>query len=125
MSTAPKHRLPNVHYLAELTAINARRKSGKSPRSCVRWLASDGKSGDAVSEAHPSGVVFDTIGLTLSGGGVRSAATCLGALQALAASQKIRDIDYLSTVSGGGYIGCSLIAGMSTSEEGRFPFANR
>jgi predicted acylesterase/phospholipase RssA len=78
-----------------LRAIKARR-DGK--RANVRWLKADGTFGDAVLEAHPPGVIFDTIGLALSGGGVRSAATCLGALQALAADEKLRYIDYLSTV---------------------------
>lgn len=44
-------------------------------------------------------------GLALSGGGVRSATFGLGALQALAAHGLLRRIDYLSTVSGGGFIG--------------------
>ena len=44
-------------------------------------------------------------GLALSGGGMRSATFGLGALQALAAHGLLRRIDYLSTVSGGGFIG--------------------
>lgn len=44
-------------------------------------------------------------GLALSGGGVRSATFNLGALQALAELRLLRDFDYLSTVSGGGFIG--------------------
>jgi patatin-like phospholipase len=55
----------------------------------------------------------DLTGLSLSGGGVRSAAVCLGALQALEVHKAIDGIDYLSTVSGGGYIGASLTVGMS------------
>lgn len=47
-------------------------------------------------------------GLALSGGGIRSATFCLGVLQALAKSGKLQEIDYLSTVSGGGYIGSAL-----------------
>ncbi|HEY2619190.1 MAG TPA: patatin-like phospholipase family protein [Acetobacteraceae bacterium] len=43
--------------------------------------------------------------LCLSGGGIRSAAFCLGALQALAAKRMLRQFDFLSTVSGGGFIG--------------------
>lgn len=50
----------------------------------------------------------DTLGLALSGGGVRSAAFCLGVLQSLARSGWLRRVDYLSTVSGGGYIGAFL-----------------
>ncbi len=47
-------------------------------------------------------------GLALSGGGIRSASFALGVLQALARDPKVPAIDYLSTVSGGGYIGSTL-----------------
>ena len=43
--------------------------------------------------------------LCLSGGGIRSAAFCLGVLQALAKKRMLGQFDYLSTVSGGGFIG--------------------
>ena len=70
------------------------------------------------------------IGLALSGGGIRSAAFCLGVLQALHADTILQRVDYLSTVSGGGYIGCSLTAALETAHEGgrpqdNFPFASR
>jgi patatin-like phospholipase len=45
------------------------------------------------------------VGLALSGGGIRSATFGLGFLQGLVQADLFRDIDYLSTVSGGGYIG--------------------
>lgn len=58
---------------------------------------------DAAALAHnPAGL---PIGLALSGGGIRSATVSLGALQALAEARLLRRLDYLSTVSGGGYIG--------------------
>lgn len=44
-------------------------------------------------------------GLAISGGGIRSASFALGVLQALARFNVVRRLDYLSTVSGGGYIG--------------------
>ena len=47
-------------------------------------------------------------GLALSGGGIRSATFSLGALQVLAKQGVLEKIDYLSVVSGGGYIGSSL-----------------
>lgn len=47
-------------------------------------------------------------GLALSGGGIRSASFNLGVLQALASRNKLEKFDYLSTVSGGGYLGGSL-----------------
>ncbi len=47
-------------------------------------------------------------GLALSGGGIRSATFCLGVMQALAKANVFHKFDYLSTVSGGGYIGSSI-----------------
>ena len=47
-------------------------------------------------------------GLAFSGGGIRSASFGLGVLQALAKYDCLKKFDYLSTVSGGGYIGSSL-----------------
>jgi hypothetical protein len=49
-------------------------------------------------------------GLALSGGGIRSATFALGILQGLALCGLLRRFDYLSTVSGGGYIGSWLAA---------------
>lgn len=46
-----------------------------------------------------------TIGLALSGGGIRSATFCLGLLRGLARNKLLSEFDYLSTVSGGGYTG--------------------
>lgn len=48
--------------------------------------------------------------LCLSGGGIRSATFGLGVLQALARFGLLDKFDYLSTVSGGGYIGSWLTA---------------
>jgi hypothetical protein len=61
------------------------------------------------------------IGVSLSGGGIRSATFCLGALQAMNESGILKNVNYLSTVSGGGYIGTALTVGMSTNG-GTFPF---
>ncbi len=47
-------------------------------------------------------------GLALSGGGIRSASFSLGVMQALAHNDWLKKFDYLSTVSGGGYIGSSV-----------------
>jgi Patatin-like phospholipase len=48
--------------------------------------------------------------LCLSGGGIRSATFALGLIQGLARKGLLDQIDYLSTVSGGGYIGGWLSA---------------
>jgi hypothetical protein len=62
--------------------------------------------------ASPNGVAVattavpvDLVGLALSGGGIRSAMFNLGLLQALHHNGLLRYADYLSTVSGGTYIG--------------------
>ncbi|MGH0034653.1 MAG: patatin-like phospholipase family protein [Myxococcota bacterium] len=73
-------------------------------------------------------------GLALSGGGVRSASFGLGVLQGLVRKGRLDDIDYLSTVSGGGYIGSSLTWFLSRRTDparkpgtttGRFPFEQK
>ena len=50
----------------------------------------------------------NALGLAFSGGGIRSATISLGAAQVLARHNRLLDFDYLSTVSGGGYIGSFL-----------------
>lgn len=53
---------------------------------------------------------MELIGLAFSGGGIRSATFNLGVLQALAKRDILRGVDYLSTVSGGGYIAAFLVS---------------
>lgn len=56
----------------------------------------------------------DTWGLAISGGGIRSATFALGVIQSLAHTSRrltkglFRRFDYMSTVSGGGYIGSAI-----------------
>lgn len=49
-----------------------------------------------------------TSALAVSGGGIRSASFGLGVMQALVANRQLSKMDYLSTVSGGGYLGSAL-----------------
>lgn len=56
-------------------------------------------------------------GIALSGGGIRSATFSLGVLTVLAKRDVLRYVDYLSTVSGGGYLGAFLAAFLSTTSE--------
>jgi Patatin-like phospholipase len=60
----------------------------------------------AVCNAHK----MNLTGVCFSGGGIRSATFNLGVLQALADLKLLHRFDYLSTVSGGGYIGSWLTA---------------
>jgi hypothetical protein len=55
--------------------------------------------------AWNAGEIKNRVGLALSGGGIRSATFNLGILQGLAEKKILHGFDYLSTVSGGGYIG--------------------
>ena len=57
--------------------------------------------------------------LCLSGGGIRSAAFCLGVIQVLAGRKLLQEFDYLSTVSGGGFIGAWLVRSLAALSEGR------
>jgi len=79
---------------------------------------------DVPSENTPS-TGLGLIGLALSGGGIRSATFSLGVIQALAKHGVLKKVDYLSTVSGGGFIGSCLSSVLNAkdtgSEQDRFP----
>jgi hypothetical protein len=57
------------------------------------------------------------VGLALSGGGIRSATFGLGVLEELQSHGLLEKVDYLSTVSGGGYIGAWLSANCKRAAE--------
>lgn len=83
----------------ELDAIEElRRRRGEARRPS--------EADDAVGRAHETGLV----GLSFSGGGIRSASFNLGVATALARLGLLRRFDYLSLTSGGGYIGGWLLA---------------
>jgi choline dehydrogenase-like flavoprotein len=86
---------PRALREAESEAICERRKHVTSPESEQDLL-----DGDQWTD--------NVTGLGLSGGGVRSATLNLGILQALAGAHWLRRIDFLSTASGGSYIGAFL-----------------
>ena len=96
----------------EVASIQERR--GKATPCCYEKLAKptlpdsthDGDAGvrqkaKQCRESH----LLRPFGLALSGGGIRSATFNLGVLQGLAERGLLPYLDYLSTVSGGGYIG--------------------
>jgi hypothetical protein len=92
------------------------RLSGHGPDSLQRRLRSRFKG------VRPS-VDLDLVGLALSGGGIRSATFNLGVVQALARRGIFRQLDYLSTVSGGGYLGSCLSSLLNRAKPGDFPIA--
>ncbi len=81
----------NDVFPAELDEINARRETREQ-----------------VDIAPVPSADKGLVGLAFSGGGIRSATFNLGVLQALAGFNILSDVDYLSTVSGGGYIGSCM-----------------
>jgi len=70
----------------------------------LEWLRS---RRSAVGLSAPASAAL-AVGIGLSGGGIRSATFNLGVFQALARLRLLHRIDYVSTVSGGGYIGSFL-----------------
>lgn len=125
-------------YRAEIDAIAARRRalgvapaddtlrlpdiswsSEYQPSPTLTQVFEDLKDSSARWRAETSiyGVPSGLIGLALSGGGIRSSTFNLGVLQAIDRTGLFPYVDYLSTVSGGGFIGTYLTT--SIIEKGR------
>jgi patatin-like phospholipase len=96
---------------AELEAIRGERGE---PSALIASASPDRADGDPVLFASDDDLrraaQSELFGLALSGGGIRSATFNLGLIQALARFRLLSRLDYLSTVSGGGYIGGWLTA---------------
>lgn len=82
---------------AELNAVGDREDEKPEDRANLE---------EQIARAHKKQLV----GLAFSGGGIRSATFNLGVLQAFAQMKLLGEFDYLSTVSGGGYVGSWLMA---------------
>jgi hypothetical protein len=97
-------------FPAELEEINKRR----------RQLGFPDNPPDSAASAK-----LGLCGLALSGGGIRSATFSLGVIQALAKHNLFSTVDYLSTVSGGGFIGSCISSLLNDKDVGpqqdRFP----
>lgn len=93
--------------LAQVSLCNLR--PGDATITASSTVSSAGRTSDG--EPEPENLV----GLAMSGGGVRSATFALGVMQSLAAKNRLRQIDFMSTVSGGGFVG-SFLGRMFTRE---------
>src|SRR5207302_327697 len=102
---ATARRTPRAERVAEDLARQARENAALLP-SLYRSIHARAKAG-----APRSALCF-------SGGGIRSATFNLGLLQRLAGADVLRRFDYLSTVSGGGYLGGWLTAWINRNAEG-------
>jgi hypothetical protein len=83
------------------TPTNEPPPQGTPPAPTTPCAAPPTSSEQVIKDAHQAALA----GLAFSGGGIRSATFNLGMLQALAEARMLHHFDYLSTVSGGGYIG--------------------
>lgn len=105
----------------ELKEIRRRRTVAFPDRDWVSGMpvehaaGDDQQSPDAFSQSVPNSAAAvdapvdvrdldNVVGVALSGGGIRSAVFNLGLLQGLARKGFLRYVDYISSVSGGGYI---------------------
>ena len=126
--------------LAQIAQARARKPAaaGSAPapsEDAARCLAEASAAEREVTSAQPAASPADAWrlaqrmqlrGLAFSGGGIRSATFNLGVTQALCQGNLLRCFDYLSTVSGGGYIGSWLSAQLHQShlsDESRTPRA--
>ena len=101
------------HVLTDELALLGRREAEPPPTEPSSPLMKEDVSPALARELFEQNLTA----LCLSGGGIRSASFCLGILQALAKRKLLSRFDYLSTVSGGGYIGSWLSAWRSRPEQ--------
>lgn len=92
-------RLPEAIEKLEHKHISERRKNCR-----IRFNDAAQKQSSATDNDPKESLT----GLAISGGGIRSASFALGVMQALESDGLMKRFDYLSTVSGGGYIGGSF-----------------
>src|SRR5437870_955457 len=102
--------LKQVATLAEAKHRQAKTKAETDPNACEAALQEK-----LQAERNCRAALYRALSLQnpltalcFSGGGIRSATFCLGVLQGLARLTALDKFDYLSTVSGGGYIGSWL-----------------
>ncbi len=101
-------------FPAELSEINRRRRENQQTE---------------VTHSGAPSASAGLVGLAISGGGIRSATLGLGVVQALSKLGVFGAVDYLSTVSGGGFVG-SAVSSLLTDPRARadgagFPLAER
>ena len=91
----------------------------------LTWHDVHGEERAALAASVGAFPVNKTAGLAFSGGGIRSATFCLGVIQAFAREGVLKRFDYLSTVSGGGYIGSWLSTFIKRRAQGSVTTAER
>ena len=88
---------------SELASVVRRRRAAGLPTAGGAAEDRPPGVGDDVAVEDAELAARSLVGLTLSGGGLRAATFSLGVMQALRAKGLLRYVDYLVSVSGGGY----------------------
>ena len=89
-------------FPAELEEIASRRQAAATDQPAI--------------EPGPPDTRRGLVGMALSGGGIRSATFGLGVVQALSNGGLLKLVDYLSTVSGGGFVGACLSSTLNSPD---------
>ena len=111
ISTQVRNKLTQAHKTAASTATPFEKLVDREAEQIFGAVANRPRDYPRVEVHHAADeprVAFraaDVVGLSLSGGGIRSSTFNLGLLQGLHHQHLLPLFDYLSTVSGGGYIG--------------------
>lgn len=105
--------------LCERAPAKARREAADRPADrCSRWVFNGERPEPVPSYLGP---VEDPkegrLGICCSGGGIRSAAFSLGALQVLGERKQLQEASYLAAVSGGSYIAAAISTVARTGKE--------
>jgi hypothetical protein len=109
------------------TAVRLRMEAvDMASHSSLKWREIEREEFDEVLRRRTgqSDTTRPLSGLAISGGGIRSATFALGVLEALKARSLLPKFDYLSTVSGGGFIGAWLSANCQRHTDWRESTAN-
>ena len=105
---AEKYLAPNVAAQARLAALLEYPPSKwlleREMEARGNWPGPNHPPNTPPPDVYQAALGANLKGVCFSGGGIRSATFNLGVLQAIAAEGKLGNFDYLSTVSGGGYI---------------------
>jgi hypothetical protein len=96
-SVRPRRAIDDLAYPRELEQAEAAQVTERRRKAKATGM-----------HAAPGTLPPDAVGFGLSGGGIRSATFSLGVFQALARAGNLNRIDFMSTVSGGGYFGSFL-----------------
>ena len=97
---------------------NAPNDKPREKQACVEQVLADEKAYLERSTLNSGAAAKRTFGMAISGGGIRSATFALGVLQGIARAELLNKMQYISTVSGGGYIGGWLISWIHRTKNG-------